>query len=132
MDHDAEDQSYADDDYPDAANLVELDAEVSLLAVLEAYACTPSTPGDEAVIDSLASTGASIEQRMDAMLSAYLGGMMDEIEILANLEYRTCQKLSELGFETLEKLRFDERTRIASRSAREILSGIEKEMASEA
>lgn len=106
--------------------------EVSLLAVLEAFACTPLTPGDEGVIDALSATGASVKKRIDAMWVAYAAGMLREIEIGASYDLETCNELSALGIETLEKLRFDERTRITSRVARDILGDIEKEMAGDA
>lgn len=105
------------------------EVEVRLIDVLEAFACTPLTPGDEGVIDLLARTGASISKRLDAMWLANREGMLSAIEIGASYDLETCSELSALGIETLEKLRFDERTRLASLVARDILGDIEKEMA---
>lgn len=104
---------------------------VSLLAVLDAYACTPPTPGDEGVTDALSRTGASLMKRLEAMWSADRGGMLDEIEIWASFDCQTCSELFALGLETLEKLRFDERTRITSKDLRGTLGDIEREMAGE-
>ncbi len=108
------------------------EVDVSLLMVLEAFACTPLTSGDEGVIDALSATGASIKKRIHAMWRAYTTGMLREIEFGASNDFETCSELSAHGVETLEKLRFDERTRVTSKAARGILGDIEKEMLGDA
>lgn len=105
------------------------EVEVRLIDVLEAFACTPLTPGDVCVIDALSATGASVKKRIDAMWSAHATGMLREIEIGAAYDLETCNELSTLGLETLERLRFDEQTRVTGKSARGILADIEAEMA---
>lgn len=104
---------------------------VSLLAVLEAFAFEPPTPGDEGVIDALASTGASVKKRMDAMWSAYMGGMLNDGGVWL-VDGQSYSFLTDLGLETLEKLRFYERTRVTGKVARDILADIEREMAGDA
>lgn len=108
------------------------EVDVSMLAVLEAFASTPPTGGDEGVIDALAYTGASFKKRIHVMWCAYTTGMLREIETGAAHDLETCNELSTLGLETLERLRFDERTRVTSRVARDIMGDIEREMAGQA
>ncbi len=110
----------------------ENEAVVSLLAVLDAYACTPPTPGDEGVVDALADTGASLIKRLEAMWSADRGDMLHDGQIWTADGQHSYSALSDLGLKTLEKLRFDERTRVTGKSARGLLADIEAEMAGNA
>ena len=102
--------------------------EVSLIDVLLAVESEPQTPGDSGVFDELAWTGAGCAKVLGAMWSAGDLGMLREIEIDWLGERRTCSVISELGLETLERHRFDERTRITSASGRGTLADIGREM----
>lgn len=105
------------------------ETEVTLLDVLEAFDRTPPTPGDEGVIDALASTGASTIKRLEAIWDAEDQGMLHDGQILMIDGPHSYFALSDLGTEVLEKLRFDERTRLTSHVARGLLGDIEAEMA---
>lgn len=107
-------------------------AEVSLLEVLQALESEPAALGYAGIFDALEKTGCSASKRLDAMWSPETQGFFKEIEFQApDGQHKRCT-LSALGLEMLERLRFEGRTRITSRSAREILGDIEKEMVIEA
>jgi hypothetical protein len=107
-------------------------AESSLLTVLEALESEPATSGYAGIFDALEKTGCSPAKRLDAVWLAEAQGFFEEIVIqAADRQHKRCT-LSALGLDALERLRFEGRTRITSRSARAILGDIEKEMVIEA
>lgn len=65
------------------------------------------------------------------MWSAYMGGMLNDGGVWL-VDGQSYSFLTDLGLETLEKLRFYERTRVTGKVARDILADIEREMAGDA